>query len=181
MELKENTLRSVLKYAGKIVTVKLDDIELPDGSESKREIVMHPGGVCIAAKNEKGEFLIVEQFRYAFSSELLEFPAGKLEPGEDPLEAAIRELHEETGYEAKVILPMGKLYASPGYLTEIIHLYYAPETVFVGQELDPGEFLNVRTYTLDQLNQLAMQDILRDGKTLALLFKLNQVSSTCQE
>lgn len=175
MDLKEKTLQSEIRYRGKIVTVKVDDIELPDGEKSKREVVMHPGGVCVAAKNEKGEFLVVEQYRYAFSQEVLEFPAGKLEPGEDPLEAGLRELREETGYQAKVIVPLGKLYPSVGYLTEIIYLYYAPETEFVGQALDPQEFLNVKTYTLDQLNTLVMEDVINDSKTITLLFKLQNL------
>lgn len=172
MELKEKTLSSELKFTGRIIRVIHDKIELPDGNRSMRELVEHPGGVCVAAVNENGELLIVEQFRYAFKSELLEFPAGKLEPGEDPLEAAKRELIEETGYEADVMLSLGEVWPSVGYLTERIYLYYAPNTHFVGQKLDPQEFLNLKTYTYDQLMTMAHRNLINDGKTLALLLRM---------
>lgn len=172
MELKEKTLSSELKFIGRIIRVIHDKIELPDGNRSMRELVEHPGGVCVAAVNDNGEFLIVEQFRYAFKTELLEFPAGKLEPGEDPLEAAKRELIEETGYEADVMLSLGEVWPSVGYLTERIYLYYAPSTHFVGQKLDPQEFLNVKTYSYDQLMTMAHHNLINDGKTLALLLRM---------
>ena len=176
MNLHEKKLATQLKFKGKIIEVHHDDILLPNGDTSMREVVKHPGGVCIAAKNENGEFLLVEQFRYAFDRVLLEFTAGKLEPNENPLDAANRELIEETGYEALEMTSLGLLYPSPGYLGEIIHLYYAPKTKFVGQKLDFHEFLNVKTYTLDQLIDLAMKDELRDAKTIALIMKLSQLN-----
>jgi len=176
MDLIEKKLRSQLKFKGKIIEVHHDDILLPNGEESLREIVKHPGGVCIAAQNENGDFLVVEQFRYTFNTILLEFTAGKLEPNENPLDAANRELIEETGYEAIEMTSLGLLYPSPGYLGEIIHLYYAPKTKFVGQKLDHHEFLNVKTYTLDQLIDLVMKDELRDSKTIALIMKLSQLN-----
>lgn len=174
MKLKEKTLKSELKFTGRIIQVFHDHIELPDGRNSMREVVTHPGGVCVACRNEKGEFLLVEQFRYAFKTEILEFPAGKLEPGEDPLEAAKRELIEEVGYEADIIIPFGQVYPSVGYLSEIIHLYYAPQAHHVGQKLDDQEFLNVKTYSLEELNRMVTENIIKDAKTIALLFKLNQ-------
>ena len=173
MELKEKTLSSELKFTGRIIRVVHDRIELPDGNLSMRELVEHPGGVCVAAVNEHGEFLIVEQFRYAFKTEILEFPAGKLEPGEDPLEAAKRELIEETGYEADAMLSLGEVWPSVGYLTERIHLYYAPITHFVGQKLDPQEFLNVKTYSYDQLVSMVNHNLINDGKTIALLMRMD--------
>lgn len=176
MNLIEKKLAGNLKFKGKIIEVHHDDILLPNGETSMREVVKHPGGVCIAAKNEKGEFLLVEQFRYAFDKVLLEFTAGKLEPHENPIDAANRELIEETGYEALEMTSMGLLYPSPGYLGEIIHLYFAPKTKFVGQKLDHHEFLNVKTYTLDQLIDLVMKDELRDAKTIALLMKITQIN-----
>lgn len=176
MNLNEKKITTQLKFKGKIIEVHHDDILLPNGDTSMREVVKHPGGVCIAAKNEKGEFLLVEQFRYAFSSVLLEFTAGKLEPNENPIDAANRELIEETGYEAIEMTSLGLLYPSPGYLGEIIHLYYAPKTKFVGQKLDFHEFLNVKTYPLDQLIDLVMKDELRDAKTIALIMKLSQLN-----
>lgn len=176
MNLHEKQITTQLKFKGKIIEVHHDDILLPNGDTSMREVVKHPGGVCIAAKNENGEFLLVEQFRYAFNSVLLEFTAGKLELGENPIDAANRELIEETGYEALEMTSLGLLYPSPGYLGEIIHLYYAPKTRFVGQRLDFHEFLNVKTLSLDQLIDSVMRDELRDAKTIALIMKLSQLN-----
>lgn len=174
MKLTEKTLNSKIQFKGRIVTLVHDEIELPDGRHSLRELVTHPGGVCIACLNENGEFILVEQYRYAFKKEIIEFPAGKLEPNEDPIEAAQRELIEETGYKADVIIPLGVLYPSVGYLTEVIHLYYAPQAHFVGQNLDDQEFLNVKTYTLDQLHQMIEEDVISDAKTIALVYKIER-------
>jgi ADP-ribose pyrophosphatase len=174
MKLTEKTLSTQLKFTGRIINVRHDQIELPDGKLSMREVVEHPGGACIAAINENGELLLVEQFRYPFSMEMLEFPAGKLEHKEDPLEAAKRELIEETGYEALEIIPLGLVYPSVGYLSEIIHLYFAPQTQFVGQDLDVGEFLNVRTYTYSQLLDMVHNGIINDSKTITIILRLQK-------
>jgi ADP-ribose pyrophosphatase len=174
MKLIEKTLSTQLKFTGRIINVRHDQIELPDGQLSMREVVEHPGGACIAAINENGELLLVEQFRYPFSMEMLEFPAGKLEHKEDPLEAAKRELIEETGYEALEIIPLGLVYPSVGYLSEIIHLYFVPQAQFVGQDLDVGEFLNVRTYTYSQLLDMVHNGIINDSKTIAIILRLQK-------
>lgn len=174
MNLKETKRSSKSLIQGKIVNLRHDQVELPDGSEALREIVEHPGGVCIAARMEDGRFLMVEQFRYAHQRVFTEFPAGKREPGEDPLSCAMRELEEETGYKAKVMIPMGEFIPSPAYLEEVIYLFYAPELEFVGQHLDEGEFLNVKPVDLPALVQATMDGDLMDGKTVALTMKLNQ-------
>lgn len=178
MKLVEKKLSSELKFEGRIVKLVHDIIELPDGRQSMREVVKHPGGVCIACENELGELIIVQQFRYPFMEEILEFPAGKLEPGEDPLEAALRELSEEVGYQAEEIIPLGRFYPSVGYLTEIIYLYYVPKAHYVGQHLDDQEFLNVLSYPLDKLNTLIQNDIINDGKTIALVHKVEKYKET---
>ncbi len=172
MKLKEKTLSNQLKFHGRIVSVYHDDIELPDGRHSLREVVTHPGGVCVAAMDEQGYLLVVEQFRYAFKQEILEFPAGKLEPNEDPLQAALRELEEETGYVAQKLIPLGQLYPSVGYLTEVIHLYFAPVSRFVKQKLDPQEFLNVHHYPFSTLLDMSRSGQLNDAKTIALIHRI---------
>lgn len=173
MNLKETKRSSKPLIQGKIVNLRHDQVTLPDGREALREIVEHPGGVCIAARLDDGRFLVVEQYRYAHSRVFTEYPAGKREPGEDPLSCAMRELEEETGYRAKVMIPMGEFIPSPAYLEEVIYLYFAPELEFVGQRLDDGEFLNVKKVELATLVQATMDGDLMDGKTIALTLKLN--------
>lgn len=172
MKLKEKRLSSSLKFKGRIVNVVHDEVLLPDGQRSLREVITHPGGVCVAALDEDGNFILVEQYRYAFQQTMLEFPAGKLEPNEDPLSAAIRELEEETGYRAKDLIPLGLMYPSVGYLTEIIHLYFAPNPHYTKQKLDPHEFLNVKRFSYATLVELSQAGQLNDAKTLALLQRL---------
>jgi len=172
MDLIEKKLSTKPLIQGKIVNLRHDQVELPNGKTALREVVEHPGGVCIAARLDNGEFLVVDQYRYAHQRVFTEFPAGKREPGEDPMEGALRELEEETGYKAKVVIPMGQFIPSPAYLEEIIYLFYAPQIEFIGQHLDTDEFLNVRSVTLESLVKLVLDGALMDGKTLALTLKL---------
>ena len=123
MAFTEKTLNEKEIFDGKIIRVHLDDVELSDGTKSFREVVEHSGGVCIAALTEDDELLMVRQYRYPFHRELLEVPAGKLEKGEDPMEAALRELSEETGITAGKIEPLGALYTTPALMDEIIYMY----------------------------------------------------------
>ena len=107
MDFTEKPLKQDYLYRGKIVNLRVDDAELPDGTTALREVVEHPGGVCVAALTDKEELLFVEQFRYPYMETVLELPAGKLEYGEDPFEAGKRELLEETGAAAKNYRDLG--------------------------------------------------------------------------
>ncbi len=120
MNLHEERLSGKHIFKGRVIDLEVDQIRLPDGHDSIREVINHPGGVAIAALNERDELLMVRQFRYPFHSVLLELPAGKLEPGEIPLEAAKREQKEETGTQAEEYIFLGKCYATPAYCTEQI-------------------------------------------------------------
>ena len=117
MNLQEERLSGKHVFKGRIIDLEVDQIQLPDGHNSIREVINHPGGVAIAALNERDELLMVRQFRYPFRTVLLELPAGKLEPGEIPLEAAKREQKEETGTQAEEYLSLGKYFATPAYCT----------------------------------------------------------------
>ena len=123
MEHFEKTLQSDIKFTGRIFTVKKDRILLENGEEAFREVVCHSGGVCVAALTEEDEILLVRQFRYPYGEVLTELPAGKLEPGEDPFKAAVREQMEETGTTGRDYISLGKLYPTPGYCGEIIHMW----------------------------------------------------------
>lgn len=165
MDLTEKPIKQDYIYKGKIVNLRVDDALLPDGSTAKREIVEHPGGVCVAALTENNELLFVEQFRYPYFEVTLELPAGKLEFGEDPFEAGKRELKEETGATAGDYEDLGKLYPTPGYCGEIIHMYLAKNLRFGSQQLDDDEFLEVKKIPLDKAFRMVMNNEIRDSKT----------------
>lgn len=165
MDLTEKPIRQDYIYKGKIVNLRVDDALLPNGTTAKREIVEHPGGVCVAALTENDELLFVEQFRYPYFELVLELPAGKLEYGEDPFEAGKRELKEETGATAEKYEDLGKLYPTPGYCGEIIHMYLARGLNFGEQNLDSDEFLEVKKIPLKKAFEMVMNNEIRDSKT----------------
>lgn len=175
MDFTEKPLKQDYLYRGKIVNLRVDDAELPDGTTALREVVEHPGGVCVAALTDKEELLFVEQFRYPYMETVLELPAGKLEYGEDPFEAGKRELLEETGAAAKNYRDLGKLYPTPGYCGEIIHMYLAENLTFSEQHLDEDEFLEVRRIPLAEAFQMVMRNEIRDSKTQVGILKTYQL------
>lgn len=175
MDFIEKPLKQDYLYRGKIVNLRVDDAELPDGTTALREVVEHPGGVCVAALTDKEELLFVEQFRYPYMETVLELPAGKLEYGEDPFEAGKRELQEETGAAAENYRDLGKLYPTPGYCGEIIHMYLAENLTFSEQHLDEDEFLEVRRIPLEEAFQMVMRNEIRDSKTQVGILKTYQL------
>lgn len=175
MDFTEKPLKQDYLYRGKIVNLRVDNAELPDGTTALREVIEHPGGVCVAALTEKEELLFVEQFRYPYMETVLELPAGKLEYGEDPFEAGKRELLEETGAAAENYRDLGKLYPTPGYCGEIIHMYLAENLTFSEQHLDEDEFLEVRRIPLEQAFQMVMRNEIRDSKTQVGILKTYQL------
>ena len=172
MNLTEKTLSQEYKYKGRIVNLRVDEVELPGGHTSVREVVEHPGGVCIAALTDRKERLFVRQDRYPYGEALLELPAGKLEYGEDPLAAGKRELKEETGASAKEYTDLGKLYPSPGYCGEIIHMYMAAGLTFGEAAPDEDEFLELERIPLERAAQMVLDNRIRDAKTQAAVLKV---------
>lgn len=172
MNLDEKTINKNYIYKGRIINVRRDDAELPNGEPCTREVVEHNGGVCVAALTEDDELLFVRQFRYPYMEVIPELPAGKLELGEDPFESGKRELEEETGYVAQEYRDMGKFYPSPGYCGEIIHLYAAKDLTPTHQHLDEDEFLSVEKIPLNEAFEMVLENKIRDGKTQALVMKV---------
>ena len=123
MKLSEKTLHEKEIYNGRIIRVHVDDVELENGARGMREVVEHPGGVCVAVLTGQNELIFVRQLRYPYKEVLLELPAGKLEPGEDPYAAMLREQLEETGTRGEHYIFLGNLYPTPGYCGEIIRLW----------------------------------------------------------
>lgn len=171
MKLFEKTLASETKFEGRIIQVLLDDVELEDGSRSKREIVCHNGGVTVAALTAADELLFVRQFRYPYKEVLLELPAGKLEKGEDPFEAVQRELLEETGCVGAHYVSLGELYPTPGYCGEIIRLWACRVQTDGAQKLDDGEFLEVERIPLKKAVEMVLQNEIPDSKTQVGILK----------
>ena len=171
MELTEKTLSSQTMFDGRIIHVRRDVIELPNGKEAFREVVDHPGGVCVLALDGEDRVLIVSQYRYPYNKVLRELPAGKLERGEDPREAAIRELKEETGAEAGDFRSLGELYPSPGYCGEIIRMYLARDLRFGETHLDEDEFLNLERIPFGTLVEQVLSGEIKDAKTIAAALK----------
>ena len=171
MELKEKRLSGETVFDGKIMHVRRDIVELSDGSEAFREVVDHSGGVCVLALDDERRVLVVRQFRYPHEKVLCEIPAGKLERGEDPFEAAKRELREETGAVAQKWESLGEIYPTPAYCGEIIRMYLAQELDFGETALDEGEFLEVERVDFDLLVQKVLSGEIRDAKTVAAVLK----------
>ena len=167
----EKRIDSEEKYRGVLVNVRLDHAELCDGSIVKREVVEHPGGATILPIDDDGYCYCVRQFRYPYQKELLEAPAGKLEPGEDPMECAVRELSEETGFTADEIISLGEDYTSPGFSTERLYLYLATGLHHGAQHLDLNEFLDVEYHSLESLRDMVLRGEIADGKTVAGVLK----------
>ncbi len=170
MKRLEKTLTKSTKYLGRIINVRVDQVEVNQETRA-REIVEHPGGVCILAINHKNEVLVVEQYRYGAQTFLLELPAGKKESDEDPLLTAKRELLEETGFKASCWESFGLFYPSPAYLDEVIHFYIATNLEAKSQQLDEGEYLDTFFLPLAKLKQMILDHEISDGKTIACILK----------
>ena len=170
MDFKEHTLSGEYLYQGKILKLKKDVVRLPDGKESVREVVEHSGGSAVYCEKD-GKVLLVKQWRYPYKEEVLEIPAGKLNPNEDPELTAIRELEEEGGIKASKVKKVFDIYPSPGYTDEIIRIYKAEEFVETKAHLDEDEFLSALWIEKSELRKMLENGEIKDGKTVIALLK----------
>lgn len=175
MELIEKTLSREDIFSGKVIHLHVDKIELTNGRTSTRECIDHPGGVSVAALTDQNEILFVRQFRYPYKAVVLETPAGKLEKGEDPFEAMKREQQEETGTTGTGYLDLGKLYPSPGYTDEVIHLYACRVSSFGETNFDEDEFLELERIPIEKAVQMVMTNEIPDAKSQVLVLKTAQL------
>ena len=177
MNLEEKTLTQEYRFRGRIINLRTDTAELPNGTVAGREVVEHPGGVCVAPLTDTGELLFVRQYRYPYQEVLLELPAGKRDRnGEDPLECGRRELLEETGATAIRYRSLGQVYPSPGYCDEVIHLYLAEGLSFGEAQQDEDEFVEVERIPLDRAVAMVMNGEITDAKTQIAVLKIAQLS-----
>lgn len=162
-------------YSGKVIKVVVDDVEIDDDVKTKREIVLHNGGACIAIKDVDGKYLMVKQYRYAQQKEMLEFCAGKIEKGENPDDAIIREAKEETGSIVTNVRKFGYIIPTCGYSSEKIYLYYGEVVSKTNQDLDKDERINVYKYSLAEIRQMILDGTIDDAKTIAVLYHIENL------
>lgn len=179
--LTETRLEREMIFAGKILHVEKDKVQLEDGSQAFREVVRHSGGVCVLALTDKEEVLFVRQFRYPHDTVTLEIPAGKLEYGENPEECGKRELLEECGCTAEQFTYLGKLFPTPAYCSEVIHIYLAQNLHYGEQSLDCDEFLDVEKIPFAEALQLVLSDSVPDSKTQIALLRYAVLKAGCPD
>ena len=171
MDFKERTLNKNYVFNGRIISVRKDDILLPNGKSAIREVVEHSGGSSVLCVKDDSVFL-VKQYRYAYGEELWEIPAGKLDKDEfDPLEAVKRELREETGYTAENYTYIGDYYPSPAILNEKISMYVATGLQKGEQDLDEDEFLEIVKIPFEKVVRMILNNEITDGKTQTAVMK----------
>lgn len=175
----EKELKREYKFKGSILNLRVDTVELPDGKTALREIVEHNGGVAVAPVDENGQIYLVRQYRRPIDRALLEIPAGKLDKGEDHRKGAERELKEETGLTAGKLIYLSATQPSPGYTSEIIHLYLALDLTRGEAEPDEGEFLNLETYNLTQAANMIKSGEITDGKTINAILMAQEYLKDC--
>lgn len=167
--LQERTVSSQAIFTGRVISLQVDEVQLPDGSLSTREIVKHPGAVAILAVQDE-RMLVVTQYRKALEKIQVEIPAGKLEPGEDLAVAANRELEEETGYRAKSLNHLCSFYTSPGFANEILHLYVTDDLEPGTLKPDQDEFIESEWITFAEAQEWIAQGLISDAKTMLSVF-----------
>jgi ADP-ribose pyrophosphatase len=173
---EEKTLAGETIYEGKIITLRVEVVALPDGKTAKRELIKHPGAVSIIPITKEGKLVLVEQYRKALERSLIEIPAGKIDPGEAPEVTAVRELEEETGYGAKEFTYVQSFATSPGFADEVIHLYVAQDLYKVENPADgdEDEFIGLLEVTIEEAEDMVASGKIFDAKTaFAVLYAKN--------
>ncbi len=171
----EKTISTKRIHEGSILNLRVDEVLLPNNKTSKREIIEHNGAVAMVAVNNENDVILVKQFRKAVEKVMIEIPAGKLELDEDPDQCAVRELIEETGYKPNKITRMFDLSTSPGFCTEVIHMYIAEDLEEAYLDCDEDEFIEVVKMNIDEAVNMISRGEITDSKTIAglLYYKVN--------
>lgn len=168
-DLIEKLTSSERLFEGKVINLRRDEVLLPNGRTGMREVVEHPGAVAIVPVTADGGIILVRQFRHPIGRIILEVPAGKLDPGEDPADCAGRELAEETGFTANKLRKLTSMYTTPGFSNEIIHLYLAEDLIESDKQPDEDEFIHTEVFTPEQIREMIASGELCDAKSLVAL------------
>lgn len=168
-EAPERRLARRLVFDGRVIRVFVDEVERPDGTRATREVVDHPGAVAVLPLKDERTAVLLRQYRHAVGGALLEIPAGRLEAGEQPLDAAQRELREETGFRARVLRPIASVYATPGFCNERVHLFLAQGLEEGESAPEEDEHLELVLVDADEARRLLQTGGVEDAKTLAAL------------
>ncbi len=171
MHLEEKTISSEQIFDGRVVKLFVDKAELENGEVVTREVIKHPGGVCVVPLDENGNVLFVKQYRYPHHQVMLEIPAGKLEWGESHHDCGLRELKEETGCTCDKYTYLGSLIPTPAYCGEVIHMYLAEGLHYGEQSLDEDEFLDIEKIPLEKAAEMIMNNEIADAKTQLAILK----------
>lgn len=163
---KEKTISSKQIYKGKVLSLRVDEVRINDKKTSTREIVTHGGAVCAVGITTENKILLVKQYRKSLESEMVEIPAGKLDLGELPEAAIIREFKEETGYDVDNVKYMTSFNTSPGFSNEVVHLYFLDATVKGETNFDEDEDIEILEYTLEEIKTMIYQRAILDAKTI---------------
>ncbi len=174
MNLKEEKVDSTLKFNGGMIQLYLDEVRLPNGHNSHREVVRHPGASAVIVTDSKGYVVLEKQYRYPVNEVLWEIPAGKLDNGEDPLKCAKRELKEETGFVAGEWKRLGYIYTTPGFSDEKIYLFFANELKKGNANPDEDEFVEIKLFSKDEVECMIMENEIVDSKTIAAFFRARE-------
>lgn len=160
--------QSKIVFKGKVFDLQVDEIEYNSGNKGIREVAVHNGGAVVVAVKDNGKIIMVKQFRYPFQDFLLELPAGKLEKDEDPELCATRELTEETGYTSKQVTKLGKIYTTPGFCTEVLHIYLAENLLPGNSNREEGEYgMEVFEFSMEELDEKIKNGEIVDSKSIS--------------
>lgn len=181
MDLTEKTIESKRIFEGRLVNLRVDTVELPNGRQSTREVVEHRGAVCIVPILDHSQVVLIRQFRQPVGGTLLELPAGTLDPGESPEDCARRELVEEIGYFPDKLTEMFHSYLAPGYSTEMLHTFLAEDLRRVGENRDSDEFIEVVTVRLRDAVDMILHGEIVDAKTICGILLASRLCEECEK
>lgn len=177
MDFSEKTVKQDYIFKGEVINLRVDTVTTPSGNTATRELVEHPGGVCVVPLDSDGRVIMEWQYRRPFDTNTFEIPAGKLRYGEDPLECGKRELEEETGMCAHRYIYLGKMYPTPGFCMEIVHMYLALDLYEGSVNRDEDEFMEIERVPLEELVDKVLSGEIVDAKTCIALMKVNEMKN----